>query len=342
MVMMRYVLCILSLLLSCACVHVLAEEVPAADLSDQVPDTESETKVLLQGTPVAQCTEATTGCTGEGDNHCHGDSSVENGLCKKVPENAQVTGAGACPQGTTNPPCNTTRDETLGSPNCAEPSGTDGCITNGPITEESCRGGSGDTHCTQPQQEPALSTSTRREEGQENGTPGPIGASGNPGEAAAGFPGSGVVASSSSEPSAPGPTPPAKLSGESSVEPSGDGQTGNKGNNTPPEGENGDNRVTTETQPSVDSPNTSATVSDDGSDTPKDESGTTPAESESSSNQQHVETADTTTSTTTTTTTLPPEPANNNKGDADSSSMSSVWVRVSLLIVVTLAFILVC
>ncbi|EKX73894.1 hypothetical protein BEWA_039320 [Theileria equi strain WA] len=33
------------------------EEVPAADLSDQVPDTESETKILLQGTPVAEMVE---------------------------------------------------------------------------------------------------------------------------------------------------------------------------------------------------------------------------------------------------------------------------------------------
>ncbi|AFZ79764.1 hypothetical protein BEWA_026130 [Theileria equi strain WA] len=33
------------------------EEVPAAYLSDQVPDTESETKILLQGTPVAQMAE---------------------------------------------------------------------------------------------------------------------------------------------------------------------------------------------------------------------------------------------------------------------------------------------
>ncbi|AFZ79761.1 WD repeat domain containing protein [Theileria equi strain WA] len=33
------------------------EEVPAADLTDQVPDTESETKILLQGTPVAQIAE---------------------------------------------------------------------------------------------------------------------------------------------------------------------------------------------------------------------------------------------------------------------------------------------
>ncbi|ORC90029.1 uncharacterized protein TM35_000102970 [Trypanosoma theileri] len=50
------------------------------------------------------------------------------------------------------------------------------------------------------------------------------------------------------------------------------------------------------------------------------------------------------TTTTTTTTTLPPEPINNKKGDADSSSSisSSVWVRVPLLIVVTLACILVC
>ncbi|XP_064136477.1 complement C3 isoform X2 [Loxodonta africana] len=33
------------------------EEIRAADLSDQVPDTESETKILLQGTPVAQMAE---------------------------------------------------------------------------------------------------------------------------------------------------------------------------------------------------------------------------------------------------------------------------------------------
>ncbi|XP_032108376.1 complement C3 [Sapajus apella] len=33
------------------------EDVPPADLSDQVPDTESETRILLQGNPVAQMTE---------------------------------------------------------------------------------------------------------------------------------------------------------------------------------------------------------------------------------------------------------------------------------------------
>ncbi|ORC84273.1 uncharacterized protein TM35_000471680 [Trypanosoma theileri] len=58
----------------------------------------------------------------------------------------------------------------------------------------------------------------------------------------------------------------------------------------------------------------------------------TPAEGESNSEES------------TTTTTLPPELTNNKKGDADSSSSisSSVWVRVPLLIVVTLTCILMC
>ncbi|ORC83477.1 uncharacterized protein TM35_000681090 [Trypanosoma theileri] len=74
---------------------------------------------------------------------------------------------------------------------------------------------------------------------------------------------------------------------------------------------------------------------------------TSSAESESTRNQNGEGaggTESTTNTTTTTTTTLPPEPANNKKGYADSSSSisSSVWVRVPLLIVVTLACILVC
>ncbi|ORC92405.1 uncharacterized protein TM35_000031580 [Trypanosoma theileri] len=69
------------------------------------------------------------------------------------------------------------------------------------------------------------------------------------------------------------------------------------------------------------------------------------AETGPTSNPNDAENANTTTTTTnTTTTTLPPELTNNKKGDADSSSSisSSVWVRVPLLIVVTLACILVC
>ncbi|ORC83861.1 uncharacterized protein TM35_000551300 [Trypanosoma theileri] len=60
------------------------------------------------------------------------------------------------------------------------------------------------------------------------------------------------------------------------------------------------------------------------SETPNSETNNTPSNDEES------------TTTTTTTTTLPPEPTNNKKGDADSSSISSVWVRVPLLIVAML------
>ncbi|ORC84004.1 uncharacterized protein TM35_000511050 [Trypanosoma theileri] len=72
---------------------------------------------------------------------------------------------------------------------------------------------------------------------------------------------------------------------------------------------------------------------------------TSPAPAESDSTRDNVNTTsneESTTTTTTTTTTLPPQPTNNKKGDADSSSSisSSVWVRVPLLIVVTLACIL--
>ncbi|ORC82036.1 uncharacterized protein TM35_001001080 [Trypanosoma theileri] len=75
---------------------------------------------------------------------------------------------------------------------------------------------------------------------------------------------------------------------------------------------------------------------------------TSPAPTEGDATRDNVNTPnndeESTTTTTTTTTTLPPELTNNKKGDADSSSSisSSVWVRVPLLIVVTLACILVC
>ncbi|ORC81747.1 uncharacterized protein TM35_001081080 [Trypanosoma theileri] len=69
---------------------------------------------------------------------------------------------------------------------------------------------------------------------------------------------------------------------------------------------------------------------------------TTTTNSETSTTPSNEESPSTTT--TTTTTTLPPELTNNKKGDADSSSSisSSVWVRVPLLIVVTLACVLLC
>ncbi|ORC84407.1 uncharacterized protein TM35_000451450 [Trypanosoma theileri] len=69
-----------------------------------------------------------------------------------------------------------------------------------------------------------------------------------------------------------------------------------------------------------------------------------PAEDETTKNNDNTTNNEESTTTTTTTTTLPPELTNNKKGDADSSNSisSSVWARVPLLIVVTLACILVC
>ncbi|ORC83698.1 uncharacterized protein TM35_000601290 [Trypanosoma theileri] len=69
-----------------------------------------------------------------------------------------------------------------------------------------------------------------------------------------------------------------------------------------------------------------------------------PAEGDSTKDTESTTNNEESTTTTTTTTTLPPELTNNKKGDADSSSSisSSVWVRVPLLIVVTLSCILAC
>ncbi|ORC83819.1 uncharacterized protein TM35_000561170 [Trypanosoma theileri] len=120
---------------------------------------------------------------------------------------------------------------------------------------------------------------------------------------------------------------------------------------------NGENPIVSESAPDGDdhsSPheNTSPLQEQEGEGATSHDSQVAPNtdESQGTGNKQSTTTSDTTNtpntneeSTTTTTTTLPPESTNNKKGDADSSSMiSSVWVRVALLIVVTLACILVC
>ncbi|ORC82235.1 uncharacterized protein TM35_000951000, partial [Trypanosoma theileri] len=145
MVIMRYVLCILALLLSCACMHVLADEVPAADLSDQVPDTESETKILLQGTPVAQhtdegdCSKGTAEkgkCTATGADTvsgCTGGSSKNALTCpqkltthEQGPTGPIGAAVGNCRDGT--PP-----DD---SKSCAEASPAPVCSENPPENSE--------------------------------------------------------------------------------------------------------------------------------------------------------------------------------------------------------------
>ncbi|ORC80610.1 uncharacterized protein TM35_001531000 [Trypanosoma theileri] len=100
------------------------------------------------------------------------------------------------------------------------------------------------------------------------------------------------------------------------------GTTGNEENNVNQQAEGNGVQSTSETSP----PPTEGDAMRDNVNTTSNEESTT------------------TTTNTTTTTTLPPELTNNKKGDADSSSSisSSVWVRVPLLIVVTLSCILVC
>ncbi|ORC83575.1 uncharacterized protein TM35_000641070 [Trypanosoma theileri] len=127
----------------------------------------------------------------------------------------------------------------------------------------------------------------------------------------------------------------ASQAAEESGVPAGDPQPQQSGNSTTEGNATNQGGEAAQTSPST---NTSAT----GNDAANDGNDNTTTGSESTNNNEGD--ADNTETTTTTTTTLPPELTNNKKGDADSSSSisSSVWVRVPLLIVVTLACILVC
>ncbi|ORC84392.1 uncharacterized protein TM35_000451300 [Trypanosoma theileri] len=294
-IMMRYVLCILALLLSCARVHVLAEEVPAADLSDQVPDTESETKILLQGTPVAQ----TTNCLPGGGNCTPPSVEPERG----------VAAAGASQEPNTNGVQNNLSGggQQHGPGGSVLPSQTSEpgrgaeVTTNRPTTQhergvevpgaEDGAGGSQEIH----QQQESSQDPIRREEA----TPG--------------------VKDNSNQEASQQPQQTGDTSNDSSV-----------GNTSAASGEG----TAAQSSPTSASSQTDGTA-DGGNSTE------TTTNTSASTNPETDNTS--TTTTTTTTTTLPPELTNNKKGDADSSSSisSSVWVRVPLLIVVTLACILV-
>ncbi|ORC84221.1 uncharacterized protein TM35_000471160 [Trypanosoma theileri] len=154
-------------------------------------------------------------------------------------------------------------------------------------------------------------------------------------------------------PSPPVPSPPiaAGAAGEGSngSSPSG-GRTG-ANVNTPAVAGAVNAESTATAQPTSPSPESSDTETANGSGTANDGGSSTPAGSEPSNNPSDEESTTSTTTTTTTTNTIPTLPGISNntimpnvKGDADSSSSisSSVWMRVPLLIVVTLACILVC
>ncbi|ORC80898.1 elastic titin [Trypanosoma theileri] len=330
MVMMRYVLCILAVLLSCACVHVLAEEVPAADLSDQVPDTESETKICLQGTPDAQsqCTEDTTECA----------ELPEGKPCQKKEE--------APPAKVPEVPKEVVPEKKVPPAPPKKPEVPPVKVPEVPkeVVPEKRVPAPSQNH----EVPPAAAHEVQSHHG-DNGIPGPRDGIAETGDAALrGQDGetvsSGSSAGASGTAAKPAPGDSAKPRADP-TEADGGGEVQNEGDGNNAGGGSAATQGSEAPQNSSSSPNNTTTGSDGAGDTETTESGTPSAGSESTSNQEEVAgNADTTTTTTTTTTTLPPELTNNKKGDADSSSSisSSVWVRVPLLIVVTLACILVC
>ncbi|ORC83370.1 uncharacterized protein TM35_000741170 [Trypanosoma theileri] len=320
--MMRYVLCILALLLSCACVHVLAEEVPAADLSDQVPDTESETKILLQGTPCptadapGNCNPsgAEAGHGGDGSLECNSDApegSESPNPCVKKPE---------APARVPEAPKEVVPEKKVPVIPPKKPEAP-------PAAAHDVQSHHGDDRISGPRDGTA--------ETGDAGVRGQVGESGSSGTSA-GTSGTGGIQThaESAEPRAD----VTEADGADEVQTEGDG------NNTADESADSQGSGAPQTSSTTITEARNATDAD----TTASESGTTPSQDvanpEGGESTSGEESASNTTTTTTTTTTLPPELTNNKKGDADSSSSisSSVWVRVPLLIVVTLACILVC
>ncbi|ORC81940.1 uncharacterized protein TM35_001021050 [Trypanosoma theileri] len=342
--MMRYVLCILALLLSCACVHVLAEEVPAADLSDQVPDTESETKILLQGTPVAGLVETAQCADGVTTDNC---PSGQQAATQNPPDTQcipETTGGGTCPPKKPEvPPAKVLEvpkkvipEEKVPVPAPKKP---EVHLEQTTFRDESNGHGEG-VNDAGPRGEvgdPGAVHQVVKGEAEHSVDPG-HGAQGGQG------PGAGFVGGPSPTPqdsptaASPGTgvTPASPVDGSSVA--AADGQNGNS--DSSPTGETTSNQGGEAAAETSTSPTNTSEI-ENATDAASTENNTPAAGSESTNNQEGDAEN---TETTTTTTTLPPELTNNKKGDADSSSSisSSVWVRVPLLIVVTLACILVC
>ncbi|ORC83633.1 uncharacterized protein TM35_000621070 [Trypanosoma theileri] len=328
MVMMRYVLCILALLLSCACVHVLAEEVPAADLSDQVPNTESETKMCLEG-------------GAEGTLHPEGAGrSVDGKRCAEAAASGLVpvpdaSGGDNCREGTELPEGKKCPPKKPEVPPVKVPEEPKEVVPEKkvPVTP------------SQNHEDPPAAPHEVQRQHEDNGIPGPRGGIAETGDAALrgqdGETGSsGSSAGASGNDVIPAPTEPTGPRADpTEADPAGEVQTEGDGNNAA--GGSADSQGNGAPQTSSSSNNTT-TGTAGAADNETTENGNTSAGSESTNTQEGD--GENTENTTTTTTTLPPELTNNKKGDADSSSSisSSVWVRVPLLIVVTLACILVC
>ncbi|ORC84093.1 uncharacterized protein TM35_000501470 [Trypanosoma theileri] len=370
--MMRHVLCILALLLSCACVHVLAEEVPAADLSDQVPDAENDSVVRVIEGPEGKL-------KAKGDSNCpdgvttgicalpvvqRGGDALEcspgktsrtpDGTCTSVSHPAvrqpELSHAAESREGSVhtdvNDPAHNSRHPVGGDPgNRGKRDVKD--------PDVNVKGPKVDLEQTQKRKEERSAEDT-----QEGRTP-PEG--GNQ----AGRDQNHQAQASDRETTSRSPDTPSSVVlpttsrtdetttvGDTSAQqiPSGNRSQDNsdqgdnvKGANTQnthttgPESNDGEDSSTSRTQSTGDTSSSNTSTDEaQNNQAESDPNVAKPSEGESTSNEEST--------TTTTTTTLPPELTNNKKGDADSSSssMSSVWVRVPLLIVATLACILVC
>ncbi|ORC83678.1 uncharacterized protein TM35_000601090 [Trypanosoma theileri] len=277
----------------------------------------------------------------------------------------------ACPEGGTGPQCknNTNGPDNAPSGDCTKVTGKDNCVTIVDNTEGNCRDGSGpscpttrrteqasqlepgstcpaadgatDAPCPSvassssgegthihPQTKPSVQTLAPAETAtpaRSNAQEGPLPPSGEAAADASDSPGKGAGAGGAGSDAA-------ASEGSDGAAPAGEPQSGESGRN-----ENG--------AANTSSPPNSDTEGSSGSSAATVEHELTSAEGETTGTQEgNVGNTETSTTTTTTTTTLPPELTNSKKGDGDSSSSisSSVWVRVPLLIVVTLACILVC
>ncbi|ORC83576.1 uncharacterized protein TM35_000641080 [Trypanosoma theileri] len=240
---------------------------------------------------------------------------------------------------TTGPPCSTSsRVATTASPtDCETLPKKEGCPESVPQTETNCGEGSGNT-CPKEQQALTEAEEDTRSGQDSKGDRGLSGSetphsTGKTSQNGPGGPSTDTDPSNPSpnvaEPAAPAPSGESVGASTTADQPETNRNSDAGGNSIQPDGD--------ATQPSSDK------ESNDGSENTNTGSGTT-SEGDGSTSNQTEGVAGNTDTTTITTTTLPPELTNNKKGDADSSSSisSSVWVRVPLLIVVTLACILVC
>ncbi|ORC83507.1 uncharacterized protein TM35_000671130, partial [Trypanosoma theileri] len=317
MVMMRYVLCSLVLVLYCVCGSVLAVEggvvqvtgahVGPSALQAGADPGQEELPTITNG----ECTgdqKEKESCTTQLSEASHQKDDEKRRQETSVTKHTQTTSSlghdHSSPSDRADPLTEEQRKETEDASINKGTGGPTGRNEETKETENQQKGSGTLPHSTSQEKE-----STQRIVG-ENGRQGGNDPASNNGHYQEGH----LAQSSSSENSTNGPS-----SGTPATTTAGHSETTRAGNDTTAAGSEPSNNTEDGGNAETSSNNSASTYSN-------------------TSNTANNNEESTTTTTTTTTTTLPPELTNNKKGDADSSSSisSSVWVRVPLLIVVTL------